>query len=118
MRVYILDKKSKSREKMQGWLSEDKRVEGIEGFEDYIQFIERVGKSPPDICFIRLGDDRIPGLKIADMIRQISSDTRIVFISDDGDYALDAYEVGAYGYLLCPVMKDKLEKYLIMKKEM
>ncbi len=100
------------------WLSEDKRVEGIEVFEDYIQFIERVGKAPPDFCAIRLGCDGIPGLKAADMVRQISLDIMIIFISEDSEYALDAYEVGAYGYLLCPVMKDKLEKYLIMKKEM
>jgi two-component SAPR family response regulator len=38
--------------------------------------------------------------------------------SDDRDYALDAFEVGAYGYLLCPVERDKLEKHLMMKKEM
>ncbi|MEW5952841.1 MAG: hypothetical protein AB1815_03655 [Bacillota bacterium] len=38
--------------------------------------------------------------------------------SDDRDYALDAFEVRADGYLLCPVERDKLEKYLMMKKEM
>lgn len=118
MRVYILDKQSKSREQMLEWLSEDKRLTGIEVFEDYIRFIEQVGKSPPDFCVIRLGKDEIPGLKTGDMVRQTSPDIKIIFISDDRDYALDAYEVGAYGYLLCPVQRDKLEKYLMIKKEM
>lgn len=61
MKVYILDRRGKSREQMLEWLSEDKRLTGIEVFEDYIN--------------------------------------RIIFISDDRDYALDAYEVGAYGYM-------------------
>ena len=118
MRVYILDRPGKIRDQMRKWLSEDKRLIGVEVFQDYIQLIEEVGNSPPDFCFIRLGQDGIPGLKTADMVRQISSDTRIIFISDDRDYALEAYEVGAYGYLLCPIKRDKLEKYLMMKKEM
>lgn len=107
MQVYILDKLSKTRGQIQVWLSEDKRLTGVEVFEDYSKFIEQIGNSPPDYCIIRLGWDGIPGLKTAQMVRQISSDIRIIFISDDRDYAVDAYEVGAYGYLLSPVSRDK-----------
>lgn len=117
MKVYILDRQGKCRNQMLKWLSEDKQLTGIKVFEDYIQFIERTESSPPDFCIIRLGWNGIPGFKTADMVRQISPDIRILFISDDRDYALDAYEAGAYGYLLCPVKKDKLEKYLMIKKE-
>ena len=81
-------------------------------FEDYVRFVEQVGYSLPDFCIIRLGWDGIPGLKTAGLVRQICPDIRIIFVSDDRDYALDAYEVGAYGYLLCPVEQDKLEKCL------
>jgi DNA-binding LytR/AlgR family response regulator len=117
LRVYILDRHDQNREQLLEWLSEDKRLTGIEVFEDYIELIEQIGITPPDFCFIRLGRDGIPGLKTADMIRQTSSDIQIIFISDDRDYAMDAFEVGAYGYLLCPVERDRLKKYLMMKKE-
>ncbi len=112
MKVYILDVQGKIREQMLKWLSEDKEIEGVGVFEDYVRFIEQVGKAPPDFCFIRLGKDGIPGLKIAGMVQQISSDVRIVFVSDDRDYAVDAYEVGAYGYLLSPINREKFEKYI------
>ena len=118
MKIYILDAQGASDKQFPKWLSADKRVEVLEIFQDYIKFIERIGNSPPDLCFIRVGGDRIPGLKTAEMVRQISQDISIVFISDKKDYALDAYEIGIYGYLLCPVKRDKLEKYLIMKREM
>lgn len=113
MKVYILDKQSESRAQMIEWLSEDKRLSGIEAFDDYIRLIEQVENSPPDFCIIRLGMDGIPGLKAADMIHQINSSIRIVFVSDDRDYAIDAFEIGAYGYLLCPIAKFAFEKYLI-----
>jgi len=111
LKVYILDLKNKNREKMLQWLYEDKRVEIIESFEDYLSLIEMVANSPPDLCVVRLGMDGIPGLKVADMVKQISPATRTVFISDSRDYAVDAYEVGAYGYLLGPVSRDKFNKF-------
>ena len=118
MRVYVLDIKSNNSEKLLKWLYEDKRVEVIRTFEDHRDFIEMVKVSSPDLCVVRLGRDEIPGLKAADMVKQISPGTRTVFVSSSRDYAVDAYEVGAYGYLLSPVKRDKLEKYLMMKKEM
>lgn len=115
MKVYILDEQSKIREQMLKWLSENKKVEGVEAFENYVQFVEQVREFPPEFCFIRLGKDGIPGLKAAGIIRQISSDIRIVFVSEDRNYAVDAYEVGAHGYLICPLKKEKLNKCLIIK---
>lgn len=112
MKVYILDAPSKSREQMLRWLSEDKRVTGVEIFEDYIRFIERIGKFPPDFCVIRLGNDGIPGLKTAGMVQQINPEIRIVFVSYDREYAVDAHEVGAYGYLLCPMERKKFDRIL------
>lgn len=112
MRVYVLDTPGKYLEQMLQWLSENKIITGVQAFEDYIEFIEQVAKSPPDLCIIRLGVDTIPGIKTADMVHCINLETRIVFISEDRDYAMDAYEIGAYGYLLCPVEKEKFEKCL------
>lgn len=112
MKVYILDVQSKSLEQMLLWLSESQKVTAVEVFADYVQFIEKVEESPPDLCLIRLGIDAIPGFKTAGMVQQINSDIRIVFVSDDRDYALDAYEAGVYGYLMCPLSRDKFYKYL------
>lgn len=116
MKIYILDVQGKGLEQMLQWLSENKKVKAVEVFADYIKFIDQVGKSLPDFCVIRLGSDEIPGLKAADMVQQISTDIRIVFVSDDRGYAVDAYEVGAYGYLLCPIDRKKFENYLERKK--
>lgn len=112
LKVYILDIQGKSRKQMLKWLEEDESADKAEVFEDYIKFIEYVQNSPPDSCVIRLGKSEIPGLKAAGMVQQINSAVRIVFISDGADYALDAHEVGAYGYLLCPLNKDKFYRCL------
>lgn len=94
------------------WLWTEKRFTEVEAFEDYTRLVEQAGNSPPDFCIIRLGRDEIPGLKIAETVKQISPDVRIIFISDERNFALAAYELGAHGYLLCPLVKDKFQSCL------
>ncbi len=113
LRVYILDRQDKIRGQLLKWLSENKNIEEIEVFEDYVRFVEQVFKYPPVFCFIRLGKDGIPRMKAAAMVNRISPDIHIVFVSDDRKYAVDAFEVGAYGYLTCPLDKEKLDKCLM-----
>ncbi len=110
MKVYILDERGKNRDQLQYWLAEDIKTGTVETFEDYVRFIEKVGQSPPDFCFIRVGKSKIPGLITSEMVRQVSADIRVVFISNDRDYAVDAYEVGAYGYLVYPLQRDSVAR--------
>ena len=116
MRAYVLDEQGKVRKQLLRLLSEQESIDEIKAFEDYVQFIEQVGKSPPDLSFIRLGQDEIPGLKAAAMVQQVSPDSRIVFVSDDKKHAVDAYEVGAHGYLICPLDRRRLEKCLLKRR--
>lgn len=113
MRLYILDAQDKIRDQLLRILSEYNKADEIKAFEDYAAFMEQAIKFPPDYCFIRLGTDGIPGLKAAEMAQQISGDIRVIFVSEDRRHALDAYEVGAYGYLCPPFTKEKLDKYLV-----
>jgi len=110
LKVYILDKPGESMEQMLLWLGEEIRFNEIKAFNDYAQFVRQVGKMLPDLCIIRLGEVEMPGLKVARMIQQIKSDIRIIFLSDDSDYALEAYEIGANGYLMCPLLEEKFKK--------
>lgn len=117
MKVYLLDIQERSNRQLSQWLYEDKRVNLSMVFEDYTQLIKMTEMLTPDICMIRLGDDRIPGIKVANMIKEINSEIKIIFISNDREYALNAYEIGAYGYLLSPVKKEKLQNYLMSKND-
>ncbi len=112
LRVYVLDERGKARTQMLSRLSECKSVDGILVFDDWVGFLEQTGSTPPDYCFIRLGRDGIPGFKAAEAVRKISTDIRIVFIAEDERYAVDAYEVGAYGYLTYPLTKEKINNYI------
>jgi two-component system response regulator AlgR len=111
LKIYILDKESREIQRLLSWLSQDRRV-SAEVFGDSQALVNRIAEAPAEICIIRLGLLDIQGLRTAAEIKKIHPGAKIIFISNDGDYALDAYEVGAAGYLLCPVKRDKFEKCL------
>ena len=113
MKVYILDVGGPTLDKMLLWLSENSLVKVVAVFEKPDEFLERIEREKPDLIFIRLGNDEIPGLKTGKMVMALNQNIRVVFVSDERDYALDAYEIGAFGYLLCPVTKDKFNKLVV-----
>lgn len=55
--------------------------------------------------------DSISGLKTARVIQQVSTEIKIIFISDKQKLAVDAFEVGAEGYLLSPIEKEKFDLF-------
>lgn len=112
MRVYILENQSFKIQNMMSWLSEKSNIEEISLIKNEELFLELAEREPPDIAFIRLGGEEISGLTIGNKLYQMGNKTDIVYISDDRGQALNAYEVGAVGYLVGPVDRGKFEKCL------
>jgi two-component SAPR family response regulator len=114
MRVYILDNGGSGLDKILTWLSENSSIKEVSVIKNPDVFLERIERERPEMVFVRVGNIEFPGLKIGRMVKAIDEEIRIIFISDEKDYAIDAYEIGVYGYLLCPVEKKSFDKCLMM----
>ncbi len=70
------------------------------------------------IVFLDIEMDGINGIEAAKVIKETSPKTVIIFITNYGEYAIDAFECDACGYLLKNFSDDKLEALLkkIVKK--
>jgi len=117
VKVYILDNGGSGLDKIVTWLSKDTGIKEISVISRADEFLKKVKREYPELVFIRLGNDEIQGLETGRAVKQVKSDIRIVFISEENDHALDAYEVGANGYLLCPIEKKKFDSILSKAKQ-
>lgn len=61
----------------------------------------------PDVVFL---DIRMPGLSGLEVAERIAGRAHVVFVTAYDQYAVDAFEAGAVGYLLKPVEADRLDK--------
>ena len=117
MKVYILDNGGSGLDKIVTWLSKDTGIKEISVISRADEFLKKVKSEYPELVFIRLGNDEIQRLETGRVVKEVKSDIRIVFISEENDHALDAYEVGANGYLLCPIEKKKFDSILSKAKQ-
>ena len=61
-----------------------------------------------DAVFLDIEMPRIKGMELADKIRRLLPEVRLVFVTAYPDYALRAFDVSALDYLLKPVDRDRL----------
>ena len=93
-------------------------LESIDGYEvigqacDGASAIEQVDALKPDIALLDIRMQGVDGLDVAKAIDEKGLDTVVIFITAYDEYALDAFDAKAQGYLLKPVDSEKLEKVL------
>lgn len=89
-------------------------------FENTKELLDRVGeqKYTPDLVFMDIcmpgetGDTVPLGMEAAKQLRDMGSRAKLLFLTMSREYALDAFDVEASGYLLKPVSQDKLSAVL------
>lgn len=117
MRIIVYDSKGKSRAILGQILSENSMVDDYQMFDDCNEYLISASATAPDLCLVRLGLGGMSGLQIGRLISSMEPQTKIIFMYDNGNYAVDAFETGAFGYLLYPVKKEKLNKAIHDIKE-
>lgn len=66
-----------------------------------------------DILLLDIAMEHIDGMELARRLRMRGDESRIVFITAHQQYAIDAYDVQAFHYLVKPVDTEKLEMVLL-----
>ena len=70
--------------------------------------LEFCATQPVDAVFLDIEMPRVKGMELADKIRSLLPEVRLVFVTAYPDYALRAFDVSALDYLLKPVDRDRL----------
>ena len=70
--------------------------------------LEFCAVQPVDAVFLDIEMPRVKGMELADKIRRLLPEVRLVFVTAYPDHALRAFDVNAMDYLLKPVDRDRL----------
>lgn len=72
-----------------------------------------LAREPFDILLLDIAMEPMDGMELARRLRMRGDESRMVFITAHQQYAIDAYDVQAFHYLVKPVDTKKLETVLI-----
>ncbi|MBQ6987284.1 MAG: response regulator [Oscillibacter sp.] len=74
--------------------------------------MESIRQTPPDVAFLDIELPGGSGLDVAHYLRASRPETNVIFITGHSEYAMQAFELYASGYLLKPIAEEQLRTAL------
>lgn len=89
-----------------------REIESLHQFQDGYEALEWIRSNVVDVAFLDMEMPTIRGLSLAQQIREINPNIRVVFVTAYSQYAMDAWNVDATGYVLKPYTADDIRREL------
>ncbi|MCG8670571.1 MAG: LytTR family DNA-binding domain-containing protein [Pseudomonadales bacterium] len=112
MRVLICDDEPLARERMKRMLEKVDHVEVVDEARNGIDLLDRIPLSQPDIVITDIRMPAMDGMEAAEHITKLPEPPAVIFCTAYDEYAIQAFQVQAIGYLLKPVRQEDLEQAL------
>ncbi|GIO27365.1 response regulator [Ornithinibacillus bavariensis] len=85
-------------------------VEVVGVYQDSMQAYKQITSNPIDVLFMDIEMPGINGLELAEKIQEVAGDIEIVFVTGYSQYAIEAFELFAFDYILKPIRVERLKK--------
>lgn len=82
------------------------------GFRGEQEALEFAKENNCGIAFLDIEMREMGGIGLAKALKSMNPDMNVIFTTGYGEYACDAFELHASGYIMKPVTKEKVEKEL------
>ncbi len=106
MRTIIVDDERLAREEFKSMLKEHPQIEIVGEFKNTIEAEQGLKDLQPDLMFI---DIQMPGETGLEFLKRMDFAPRTIFVTAYDEYAVKAFELNAYDYLLKPLDPERLE---------
>ncbi|HEY7671713.1 MAG TPA: LytTR family DNA-binding domain-containing protein [Gammaproteobacteria bacterium] len=111
-KVLIADDELPARERLQRLLTELPGFDVAATCGTGAEALELISKLKPDIALLDIRMPGMTGLEVARHLNVLERPPAVVFTTAYEQYAVDAFEAHAVGYLLKPVRRERLEAAL------
>ncbi len=112
MRVLIVDDEAPARERLKRLLEEIEDCELSGEASNGQEALTLCQQQQPDVLLLDVRMPGLSGIDVAQHLNALAEPPAVIFTTAFDEYALDAFEAEAIGYLLKPVRKEKLARAL------
>jgi len=117
IRALIVDDEAPARSELAYLLSRHRDVEVVGEAERVDEALELVGELALDVVFLDIELPEASGLQAAPFVRERRDPPAVVFVTAHAGYAVEAFAVEAFDYLLKPVEPERLARVLERLRE-
>jgi two-component system response regulator AlgR len=112
MRVLIVDDEAPARERLRRLLEEIGEANVVGEAVNGLDALARCAQLDPDVVLLDIRMPGMDGIETARHLNTLEEPPALIFTTAYDEYALDAFENQAVGYLMKPVRREKLERAL------
>ncbi len=118
MKAIIVDDEINARLALRGILEENfPEIKIVAESKDVPSAVKNIHQFKPDLVFLDITMPGYSGLELLKFFDENQIDFKIIFVTAFSEYAINAFELSAIGYILKPVRIEHLEKALAKVKE-
>ena len=112
MRVLIVDDEKPARDRLRQLIADFGSHEVVAEAANGEQALSMAATHDPDVVLLDIRMPGVDGIETAHHLNAMETPPAVVFTTAYDEYAIDAFEARAIGYVLKPVRRERLEKAL------
>ncbi|QJD84587.1 response regulator [Cohnella herbarum] len=110
MKVVMIDDEKAMHLIMKRMIAKVGNVEIVGSFTETATAFSYIANHEVDLVFVDINMPRENGLEFAQRLRESGKQTKLVFLTSHKEYALNAFDVYAFDYIVKPVEQDRISK--------
>jgi len=112
MKVLVVDDERPARERLKQLIADTDGYEVVGEAGNGSEAVQLAGKLHPDIVLLDIRMPGMDGIEAATHLNRAEQPPAVVFTTAYDEYAIDAFEANAIGYVLKPIRRARLEAAL------
>ncbi len=112
MKILIVDDEALARDRLSQILDDSDQHDVVGEAENGEQALEIARTSAPDVVLLDIRMPGMNGIETAHHLNSFESPPAIIFTTAYDEYAIEAFDTRAVGYLLKPVRRERLDRAL------
>lgn len=108
----IVEDELPAREELKYFLNEEKEIRLVAEFDNPLDTLNFLESNIVDAIFLDINMPDMNGISLGKIITKIYPNIKIIFITAYKDYAVDAFEIKAFDYLLKPYSESRIRNLL------
>src|SRR5690554_2004041 len=118
IRTLIADDEAHVREELEYIISKNDSFELIESASSGAQALKSIAEHQPALVLLDIEMPGLNGIEVGNIIHKMENPPYIVYVTAYDNFALEAFQVNAVGYVLKPISNQKVMSKLEAVKKM
>ncbi|WZL74318.1 LytTR family DNA-binding domain-containing protein [Clostridiaceae bacterium 35-E11] len=108
MQCIIVEDEYPSREELKYFINKYSAIEILKEFEESLSALKFLENNNIDVIFLDINMPNLDGMSFAKVVNKFERRPIIVFITAYKDYAVEAFEINAFDYILKPYSEERM----------